>query len=124
MLFNLILLQLVLVFKSRLYTSCNYSLTPLLFMFYDESYCFTRYLLVDSSQQGRSFTNRLTKPGHWLSDRTLPYLLIEPSEFLRRIKCSVLDASSFAHAIFNKSATPSLNAKILLIVDTAYLRFG
>ena len=104
MLFNLILLQLVLVFKSRLYTSCNYSLTPLLFMFYDESYCFTRYLLVDSSQQGRSVTNRLTEPLDWLSDRNaLSYLLIEPSEFLRRIECSELDASSFTHAIFNKS---------------------
>ena len=70
---------------------------------------FTRYSLVDPSQQGRSFTNRLTKPSDWLSDRTLSYLLIEPSEFLRRIECSELDASSFAHAIFNKSVdSPSL----------------
>ena len=56
---------------------------------------FTRYSLVDPSQQGRSVTNRLTEPLDWLSDRNaLSYLLIEPSEFLRRIECSELDASS------------------------------
>ena len=77
---------------------------------------FTRYSLVDPSQQGRSVTNRLTEPLDWLSDRNaLSYLLIEPSEFLRRIECSELDASSFTHAIFNKSVdSPSLECVKIL----------